>query len=211
MANINKTVLLKNVRLRYSDLWEPREYEAGDGKLRYQAVVIVEPGSENDKKLNDTIVELAEETCGKANYKQVLASFTRNPKGQLCYKDGAYVDEELEGMMAFTGYRYAANNPAPILVDLDGRTQLVKSSGRPYNGCYVNIYVQMYIQEGKNPGLRGSFGKIQFAGHGDAFASNSVDNGEFEDLSEGKDAGFDDVTAAAPNAAAEALLARFAK
>ena len=42
---------LTNVRLAFPDLFEAKEFEAGDGKPRYSATFLVEPGSENDKAI----------------------------------------------------------------------------------------------------------------------------------------------------------------
>jgi hypothetical protein len=48
-------VKLSNVRLSYNDLFQAKEFKAGDGKPRYSATFLVEPGSEADKAIRAAI------------------------------------------------------------------------------------------------------------------------------------------------------------
>jgi len=78
--------------------------------------------------------------------------------------------------------------------DKDGKlvelTDVMDEITVPYSGCYANISVEFYAQDGDNAGIRCSLRGVQFAKDGDAFAGGSkVSADEFDDdLSAGADA-----------------------
>ena len=56
-------VMLNNVRLAFPVLDEPEQFQ-GSGKPRYSAVLLVEPGSENDKKIEAALRKVSSEVAG---------------------------------------------------------------------------------------------------------------------------------------------------
>lgn len=72
------------------------------------------------------------------------------------------------------------------LVKLDDCTDEITV---PYSGCYCNVSVEFWAQDGDNPGIRCSLRGVQFYRDGDAFAGGSkAHNDEFDELADGADA-----------------------
>lgn len=173
-------VILQKVRLSFPDLFEAKEYEKGDGKPRYNATFLIEPGSANDKAIRAAIAEVGAEKFGK-KAAAVLKSLEGNAN-KYCYLDGAAKDYDgYEGMWYLSAHRKAADG-RPLVIDRD-KSPLTAADGRPYAGCYVNATAEIYAQDGQNQGIRASFSGIQFHSNGDAFSSaRPASPDEFEDL-----------------------------
>lgn len=170
-------IKLVNVRLSFPDLFVAKEFKIGDGKPRFNATFLVEPGSENDKAIQAAIKAEAEATYG-AKAAAMLASM-KGQSNKFCYLDGNL--KEYEG---YAGMRYLAchSKTRPLVIDRD-RTILSQEDARPYAGCYVNAKVSIYAQKGENAGIRAAFSGVQFSKDGDAFSAGgpaSVD--EFDAL-----------------------------
>lgn len=187
-------VKLQEVRLIYPDLFTPVEYTIGDGKPRYNATFLIEPGSENDKLIKAAIKAVADEKFLKkapANLKQ----WEGNPQ-KYCYLDGnAKEDERYTDTWVLAAHTSAKRPPAPKVIDRN-KTPLTERDGKPYSGCYVNAAVEIYAQGDPNTGIRASFTIVQFVRDGDAFGAGtptSVD--EFDDLGVEDGLGDDDVAA----------------
>lgn len=179
-------VKLKKVRLSFPNLWEPKEFKTGDGKPRFDATFLIEPGSENDKAIKAAILDAAKETYG-AKWQATLKSLEGN-SNKYAYLDGNLKDYDgYEGMM----YLACHSKARPYICDRDPNVALAADSGRPYAGCYVNATVEIYAQKGENQGIRASFTGVQFAADGDAFSAgkpaspedfDTVEEGAEEDL-----------------------------
>lgn len=183
-------VILRNVRLSFPDLFHAVEYKPGDGKPRWNATFLVEPGSENDKAIRSAILAAAQlEWKDKAP--KMLASIENN-SNKYCYLDGDLKEYDgYAGMMYLSSHRSArlksgASNSRPAIIDRD-KSPLTEEDGKPYAGCYVNAKVSFYAQSGENPGMRCSFSVVQFARDGDSFGSGAPSVDEFEDLAAGAD------------------------
>lgn len=173
-------VKLQNVRISFIEaLFEPKEYRPGDGKPRYSATFLIEPGSANDKAVQKAIDEAGEETF-KAKWKVRKEEFWGS-KNQCCYLDGNRKDYDgYEGMW----YIAAHNKARPLVIDRD-RTPLTERDGRIYAGCYVNAIIDIYVQAGENPGIRASLSGVQFFRDGDAFGGGSrASEDDFDDLAD---------------------------
>ncbi len=174
-------VKLKNVRLSFPNLWKAVEFKTGDGKPRYDATFLVEPGSDNDKAIKAAIRETAKETFG-AKWEAILKSLEGNTN-KMCYLDGNLKEYDgYEGMMYLACHAKAR----PYVCDKNPKVQLTEADGRPYAGCYVNATVEIYAQKGDKQGVRASFTGVQFAADGDAFsAGKPASADDFEELEEG--------------------------
>ena len=172
-------VMLNNVRLAFPVLDEPEQFQ-GSGKPRYSAVLLVEPGSENDKKIEAALRKAAGEQWGEANIEAVLKSIKAANK--CAYRDGSTKEYDgFEGMMALSAHSPAGAPPSL----LDGRkNHLPRNTGMIYAGCYVNASVEIWTLDKKkgygnqlNAQLRG----VQFSKDGDAFtAARPADSNEFD-------------------------------
>ena len=174
-------VKLSNVRLSYNDLFQAKEFKAGDGKPRYSATFLVEPGSEADKAIRAAIRQAAKDTyLDKAE--KTLKSFEGNNM-RMCYLDGEAKDE-IEG---YAGNWYLASHASarPTVVDRD-RTPLNQADGKPYSGCYVNAIIDIYGQTGDKQGIRAGLKGVQFFKDGAPFGGGAparVDDFDaFDDL-----------------------------
>lgn len=185
-------IFIKKVRLSFPTLGEPKEFKLGDGKPRWSATFLVEPGSENDLKIRAAIEEAAKDEWPK-DWQQKLKAMA-GQKNQYCYLDGDTKSYDgYAGMWALAAHRPAKTkngpNPPPAVVDKDPKVSLRDArtgeliGGKPYAGCFVNAKVSFYGQSGENPGMRSSFSVIQFAGDGDAFSSSTPTTDDLEDLS----------------------------
>lgn len=186
-------LMLHNVRLSFPTIWTPREYEVGDGKPRWSATFLIEPGSDNDKRIRAAIqAEAAEAWKDKAKGK--LAEYAGNSQ-KMCYLDGSPGDtpkyEGYEGRWALTTHRTQNTTNGtqdPPLVIHRNKAPLTERDGVVYAGCYVNAKVSIYAQTGQNPGIRASFSAIQFWAPGDAFSAGRPTADGFESAEVGTEA-----------------------
>jgi len=178
---------IKRVRLSFPDVFNAKEFTPGDDKPRFNATFLVEPGSANDKLINEHIDAALKEAFG-AKAAAMKKSFEGNVN-KYCYQDGD--TKEYDG---YAGKMFLAchNKTRPTLRDIDGRTPITAESGRLYGGCYVDGIVEIYVQTTGYPGVRASFSGIQFVADGDAFGGGAPARDEdFEDLTLGDDAADD--------------------
>lgn len=178
--------ILKDVRLSFPVLWEPREYQEGDGKPRWSAVFLIPPGSDNDKLVRNAIKAAADEVF-KNRADAMLKSFEGNAL-KMCYQDGSKKTYDgYAGMWYLSCHRAvktkSGRNHPPKIIDLSKR-DVTEESGLIYAGCYVNAKVAIWAQSGANAGIRGSFSVIQFNRKGDAFGAAAPTAADMEDLSD---------------------------
>ncbi|KVE27231.1 hypothetical protein WS67_12065 [Burkholderia singularis] len=178
------SIKLTNVRIAFIDNLRNAAQFDGQGAFRYSATFLVEPGSENDKKVNDAINQAAAEAWGK-KAEAMLTGFRGN-SNKFCYIDGN-TKPEYEGFedMFYLSSHRKQDDGRPLLLDMyaDPATgkpaRLIDQStgewlpgkeGRIYAGCYVNATVDIYAQTKNYPGIRASLKGVQFAGDGDSFS-----------------------------------------
>jgi hypothetical protein len=182
-------IIIKNVRLSYPNLFTAKEYKAGDGKPRWSAAFIIEPGSDNDKHIRAAI-----EAEAKTIWGVKAATMLKGMEGQsnkYCYVDGSTkANEEYQGKMVLATHR-SAKLTRPVIIDKD-KSPLIGDTDRPYGGCYVNAKVEIYCQTGENAGVRASFSVVQFYKDGDQFSA-SVPSTDGFDVIESDDMDGDDL------------------
>lgn len=169
-------ITIKNARLSFPDLFEPRPFKPGDAP-KYKATLLVPKGSPQDKEIWKAIEAVAKEKWPKTADK-VLASIRGNAN-KFCYQDGdtksydGYAD-----MMAFS----AGNKARPTVLDRD-KSPLSKDDGKPYAGCFVNAVVEIFAYDNSGNGISASLGGVQFVKDGDAFSGGRpASSDDFEDL-----------------------------
>lgn len=165
------------VRLSFPDLYKPVEFKAGDGKPRYNGSFILVPGGANDKAVKATIAAaIAEKIDAKK-----IAAFAKSVEGQgnkYCYVSGDSKEYDgYAGNMILTGHRRAGDGKPGVFdctrAGSDGKPlPLDAESGKPYAGCYVNASLDIYVQDGENPGVRCGLKGVFFAADGDAFSGS---------------------------------------
>jgi hypothetical protein len=170
-------IIIKNVRLSYPTLFTAKEFKAGDGKPRWSAAFIIEPGSDNDQHIRAAI-----EAEAKTIWGVKAAATLKTMAGQsnkYCYTDGnTKAQEEYKDMMVLATHR-SAKLTRPVIIDKD-KSPLIGDTNRPYGGCYVNAKVEIYCQTGENSGVRASFSVVQFYKDGDPFSASTPSTDGFD-------------------------------
>jgi hypothetical protein len=169
------TLMLKNKRLGFVDLAEPRSINGG--KPVYGMRIIVPPTDADAKAINDAIVEVAI-TQWKDKAGAVLDMLY--DKGRVAYLKKDYRNLKGDIYKGFEGmYSLGASSPGdkpPACYDEFGR-QLSASeiSRKIYSGCYAHVKVELY------PLLRDDGNRIScailgvmFAADGEAFGGGSA-------------------------------------
>ncbi len=189
------TTIVKNVRLRYHDVYEAREYQTGDGKPRYSATVLIEPGSAQDKQILGAIVEaVKQEFNGDAKKAENFLKSVRGNNNKFFYLEGDVHKQGVdgfEGMWYLAAHRQEKKGPVDVRgprIDPDtGKLAILTAkTGKPYSGCYVNLKFDIYVQVKENTGVRAGLLALQYVTDGDAFASGAPANADgFDELDSG--------------------------
>lgn len=170
MENNTRRVMLTNVRLAFPTLNEPEAFD-GNGKPRYSATALFEPGTENHKKCQAAMRAAAAEKWGEAKADAAVKALTNNLKVALQNGDAKAEWDGFEGNM-FVGANSQASAPPTLL---DGqRKALPRDTSVIYAGCYVNMSVEFWAQDNQygkriNASLRG----VQFVKDGDSFGAGA--------------------------------------
>lgn len=191
------SIILKNVRLAFPELFEPKSFAGEEeGTKRYSANFLVEPGSENDKLIRKTISDAVKEKFPDPKKAEQFLKSVQGNSGKFCFNDGdAKSYDGYEGMWYVSANRNE-DQGAPSVVsgrkDESGKLiPLTKASGKPYAGCYVNGKIDIWVQTGKYNGVRASLQAVQFVADGDAFAGAPASADGFDELDSDDDTGFD--------------------
>lgn len=180
-------VILKNARLGFPALWEPKAMDA-DSKPRYGAALIIPPDHPQVDELNNAIDKVGAEKWGVKGAATVKAL---RQADKVCLHDGN-LKADYDG---FEGNLYVSaaspgDGPAPTVVDR-ARNRVGKADGIVYAGCYVNAVIDVWAQDnGFGKRVNASLSGIQFVRDGDAFGGSrpaAPDDFEALDDEEGGD------------------------
>lgn len=165
-------ILLKKVRISYPNLFQARAYEGSEPK--FSAAYLMDPKHPGVKLVKDTMAQVANEKWGakgEATLKALIAA------GKVCLRNGDEKDSDgYEGMV----FVNASSKKRPTVVDSDGITPLVEADGRPYGGCYVNAYVEIWPMENAfGRRVCASLAGVQFHSDGEPFGAGGAPD-EFE-------------------------------
>lgn len=187
-------VKLKGVRLSHSQLWKATEFVSNgvpDGKPKFRSVFLMEKGSDNLKAIKAAMLK---EATAMWNDKAsaVLKSITGNPNKCGLQDGDSKVDKEGYAGMAYIG---SSNKAKPTVKDRDGKTDLLPSDGRPYDGCYVNAIVECFASKNTGNGVYFALKGVMFAKDGDSFGGGApLPEDAFQDMA---DTGGDEAPASA--------------
>lgn len=174
-------VKLRNVRLAFADLWEPKAIKGG--KPRYGANYIVPKDHPQVGDIRKAMEQAATEKWGPKGA-TILANLRE--KDDVAFHEKPRTDAEgnvydgFEGMFCVTAY---SKNKQEI-VDRN-KAQLTEADGKPYAGCYVNAAVEFWAQDDDNgKRINCALGPVQFFKDGPAFAGGKKisANEAFDDL-----------------------------
>jgi hypothetical protein len=175
------TLMLKNKRLGFTDLAEPRSVN-GD-KPSYGCRIILDPNDPDVAVIEAAIKEVAT-TQWKDKANDVLEMLTE--KGRVAFLKKPYRNTKGEVHKGFEG-KYSLGASASEdkqpgcfdnVPDEKGKPRELDAAGirrKLYSGCYANVKVDIYplLREDGNRIACGLLG-VMFADHGEAFGGGSA-------------------------------------
>lgn len=160
-------ILLKKVRLSYPNLFEARSYEGAEAK--FSATYIMDPKHPAVALINSTIEAVAKEKWG-AKADTTLKALRAS--GKVCLRDG---DEKASDGYEGNLFINASSKKRPTVIDSDGTTPLVAADGKPYGGCYVNAYVEIWAMDSQfGKRICAALAGVQFHSDGDPFGAGGT-------------------------------------
>ena len=197
-------IRLRNVRLAFPNIWEPKPFQAGEDP-RYNAVFlfaddhtdecnVYTEGPDNPGEKTQgakTAVQKAIRAVAKEKwddqYEEVLASVKNNPN-KFCFMSGDTKNYDGFANNLYIRAASPVDNP-PKIVGLDGKP-LRKEQGVIYAGCYTVAILDVWAQDNQwGKGIQCSLLGVQFYREGDAFSAGiRASDNDFQDLSDGADA-----------------------
>ena len=172
MALAQNQMVIKNVRIAFPDLFKAVEYEAGDGKPRYGAQLLIPKNDPQVAAIEALGEKLFKEAFPKGKEGEVFWKGVKGDPKAKCLNDGdTKIYDGYADHMYLTAHRRAQDGP-PLLKTRDMQKDIREEDGVLYAGCYVNAKVNFWVQDNKNgKGFRCSLEVVQFVKDGDAFSS----------------------------------------
>lgn len=183
-------VKLVNARLSFPALFNAEQFD-GKGPFKYRAAFLMEPDSENHKKVLAAVNEVAKEQW-KDKATAVMVGANDDSKLRLINKGDTKTYDGYAGMLYFAATRDQTKG-RPLVLDKNPKKEngddniLSEIDGKPYAGCYVNATVELWAQDNRyGKCVRAQLLAVQFSKDGDAFTAGSAKGSadEFEDLSD---------------------------
>lgn len=182
----NMKITLRNARLAFPELFEAKQVN-GEGEPAYSCAFLLPPDHPAVKEVLEACRELAIQKWGAKG--QAVFDLMKEEK-KLAIKNGNSKPD-------YAGYpgNYFINargKTRPMVVDRD-KSPLAASDGKPYSGCYVNGYIELWAQDNKyGKRINASLRAVQFVKDGDAFSGAApATMDELEDLGVDEEAPFD--------------------
>lgn len=205
----SEIIKLQDVRLAFANLFEPKAMIGASGaeanKKRFGCTLIIPPDHPAIAQIRARIEAAAVEKW-KGNASGVLQEIIE--KGRCCYSKSPKRNKKGEIYSGFEGmYSIAANRSEtqgpPDVFDAD-KTPLGPKVGRPYNGCYVNGYIDIWADDRYGTRINATLVAVQFRRDGDAFAGGGA-RVSLDDLEDISDYGGATEAPAAPSSVADLL------
>ena len=174
----NQKLTIKNARLSYVTLFEPRAVVEG-GPLFYSVSVIIPKDSkETINEFNKAVKKIIDEQKWSSSAKK---------SADLALRDG---DDERPDDAAYRNCYFinAKSNKKPRVVDR--AIQDIDDPDKIYSGCYGNVLISLYpFDKGGNKGVGVGLRAVQFVADGEPLGS-VVSDDEFENFEEAIDEDF---------------------
>ena len=183
------TVILKNVRISFPDLFKAGKPMNEGDVPKYGCQSIIEAGSDAEKVAKAAMAQTAQETFG-ANWQAIVKSMEKTKKCLRTGDDNLDKDGNIREGYAGKMYLVARNKAQPKLVgakkEADGTWRtLTEADGKPYGGCYANVKVDIKAMKAKEKipnQIYASLLAVQFVSDGDAFGAAPGTAEGFEDI-----------------------------
>lgn len=170
MADDIGKVKLNDVRISFPVLWEARApSNQPNAKKKFSAAFIFPKGSPAEKAVLSAMTAVAKAKWGE-KAKDVFTSLKAGDKLALHDGDSKATNAGYSGNM----FLNASGELRPLVVDRN-RSPLTSSDGKPYPGCYVNAYIQVWAQDNQfGKRINASLMGVQFLRDGERLAGGSV-------------------------------------
>ena len=161
---MDKTIVLKNVRLSFADIWQPKAFNPGS-PLKYSCNFLLDKETQGDqiKAIQNKISEAANDYFNN-----------KPPKGMpRCLGDG-----ENKSYDGYEGHMFvsASSVRRPEIVNRD-KSELVELDEKPYSGCYVNAVIGLWVQDNQfGKRVNANLDLIQFVKDGERFGGGGGGN-----------------------------------
>lgn len=184
MAKNTERIFIKNARLSFPALDEPRETMKGKGDSKYQATFILEKDNPCVEQIKAATARIAQAEF-RDRAKQVLANADKLP-----LKDG-----DRRSIDGYAGKLYvkASSIYPPDLVDANPRHRITdpkEIADKFQAGFRVNGYIDLFPYDTQGArGISASLVSVQFASYDDTFGGSvKPDESAYPDCSEQADA-----------------------
>lgn len=165
MSQDSNTVTLRNVRLSFPALFEPKKGPEETSKPAYAATFIL------DKKTNAAdikAINAAIDNLVKTEFKGV-----KPPK--MCLRDGSE-KSHLDGYGPDVMFVSARNEKRQLVLDTDAKSPMEPTDSRMHAGCYVNVVIRLWAQNNKfGKRINASLGPVQYFRKGEEFGDSRID------------------------------------
>lgn len=177
-------IKIMGARLSFPHLFEPQRDDTGKNP-KYNGLFIMKPDAVEIKEISAEIKRVAQEKWPN-KHAEILTGLKAS--GKLCLRKGD-TKANYEG---FEGNVYisASNKHKIKIFNRAGEMITEDCEGSPYAGCYVNVSVELWVQDSQKYGKRinASLRAVQFVNDGESFGGGSVaTDDEFGDLGDGAD------------------------
>ena len=160
-------IKLSKVRIVDPNVFEPRAVM--DSEPKYSATFLFPADHPAHAAVKAAIEQAAKDKWGEKAPAVLKAC---RAAAKTCLRNGD--DKAVEG---FDGMMYisASNKKRSQVIDKDGSTPLTAGDGKPYGGCFVNAYVDVYALDmpGVGKGVWAQLGAVQFHSDGEAMGGGS--------------------------------------
>lgn len=179
-------LILTNVRVGFPRVFQPETFKESTA---FSIKAFIDKNSAQDLRIQETIKSEAMNKWPK-KWEFMLKEFEMDKKA-FCYIDGDRVDfNHPENTWILTARRKDTDG-RPMVVD-QRKHPLAESDGKPYAGCYCNLKVEIYAQDGDNRGIRCGLVAVQFVRDGESFGGAKPATADgFDDLGDTGDGGDD--------------------
>jgi hypothetical protein len=186
VKKIQTQIRLDNVRISFPSLFAPEAFKKGDRPAYQGHFLFAKDDRENYEKIMRGISKVARAKW-KGKAKVILKQLRK--AGKICiYNGDEKVDTEGNSVDGYPDCYYvsARSYVRPTVVDKNPKKQLSEDDGKIYSGCYVNVYLALWVQTGQwgkriNAQLQG----VQFSEEGESFGGGqAADPGVFDSIAD---------------------------
>ena len=169
-------ITIKNVRLSYANVWEPKANLQGD--LKYSASLIIPKNSPEVAEVKRAINKAAKDN--KAKFVDKKGRDIPKEKIRLPLRDGD-IDRADEPAYEGCYFIIVSSNNAPKIVNR--RLKPIVDRSEVYSGCYANVSVNFFgYNTNGNAGIGAGLGNIQKLKDGEPLGGFSNPEDDFEVL-----------------------------